>query len=115
MPVPDDLNIFPGMTATVHVQRTDSTSTDQTAFVLPIEAAPVDGLGSYFVWKLKDVGDGGFTVHRADVTVGEMKRGDILVLSGVEPGDRIAAAGVHLLQEGQQVRILESAETEGGS
>jgi len=26
------------------------------------------------------------------------------VLAGLEPGDRIALAGVHLLQEGQQVR-----------
>jgi hypothetical protein len=43
-------------------------------------------------------------VHRVDVQVGEMVQDYILVLSGLGPGDRIALAGVSLLQEGQRVR-----------
>ena len=41
--------------------------------------------------------------HRS---LGEMMEGVIQVLDGVAPGDRIAAAGVHFLQEGQRVRLL---------
>ncbi len=33
---------------------------------------------------------------------------DIVVLSGLSKGDRIATAGVHLLREGQQVRLLDA-------
>ena len=55
----------------------------------------------------KDTGDT-FTVHRADVKVGDMIGDSIQVVSGLKRGDRIAMAGVHYLQEGQQVRLLES-------
>jgi multidrug efflux system membrane fusion protein len=48
-------------------------------------------------------------VHRVDVKVGEMMQNEILVIEGLAKGDRIAAAGVHLLQEGRPVRPLDAA------
>ena len=53
---------------------------------------------------VKEAADGAGTVHRTDVTVGDMVQNDILVLDGLSQGDRIALAGVHLLQDGQRVR-----------
>jgi hypothetical protein len=47
-------------------------------------------------------------VQRQDVEVGQMIDNQIIVASGVAEGDRIAAAGVHILREGQKVTVLES-------
>ncbi len=55
------------------------------------------------------------TVRRVDVTVGQMLEREILVTDGIERGDRIAAAGVHLLKDGQKVRLLDGAARDGGS
>ncbi len=104
MPAPEDAVILPGMTVTVReYQRAPDTSED-IAYAVPIDAVPIDDQGSYFVWMVKEAADGVGTVHRTDVTVGKMVKDDILVLEGLNQGDRIALAGVHLLQEGQQVR-----------
>ncbi len=113
MPVPEGKLILPGMTATIiEYARESSTTTDSVAYAVPIEAVPVDGLGNYYVWSINEDSEGTGTVHRVDVQVGEMVGDDILVVEGVESGDRIALAGVHLLQEGQQVRpFLATGET----
>ncbi|MCP4593119.1 MAG: efflux RND transporter periplasmic adaptor subunit [bacterium] len=104
MPAPKDALILPGMTATIRECQKEPEATDAVAFAIPVDAVPLDGLGNYFVWAVKDTGEGTGTVHRVDVQVGEMVGDDILVLAGVKPSDRIALAGVHLLEEGQQVR-----------
>ncbi len=39
-----------------------------------LDAVPVDGLGQYFVWKLKEAGSGNYTVHREEVEVGRPLR-----------------------------------------
>jgi multidrug efflux pump subunit AcrA (membrane-fusion protein) len=55
-----------------------------------------------FVWVVDEQTS---TVHRREVTPVKLtERGGTLV-KGVEPGERIATAGVHRLREGQQVRI----------
>jgi RND family efflux transporter MFP subunit len=104
MPAPEDVLILPGMTATIREYQKEPEKTDAVAYAVPADAVPVDGQGNYFVWAVKDTGEGMGTVYRVDVQVGEMVGDDILVLAGVNPGDRLALAGVHLLQEGQQVR-----------
>ncbi len=104
MPAPQDVLILPGMTATVREFPKETVGSEAVAFALPVEAVPVDGQGTYFVWKVQETGEGKGQVHRAPVKVGEMLQNDILVLEGIAPGDMIALAGVHLLQEGQEVR-----------
>jgi len=104
MPAPEDVMILPGMTATIREYQKEPETTDAVAYAVPADAVPVDGQGNYFVWAVKGTGEGMGTVHRVDVQVGEMVGDEVLVLAGVKPGDRIALAGVHLLQEGQQVR-----------
>ncbi len=104
MPAPPDINILPGMTATIREYKKKPDSDEALAYAVPLDAVPVDGQGDYFVWVVND-GDGDTgTVQRVNVQVGEMVGDEILVTAGVEPGDRIALAGVHLLQEGQTVR-----------
>jgi len=104
MPAPEDVNVLPGMTATIREYRKEPANTAAVAYAVPIDAVPVDVQGRYYVWKVKDGGDGTGTVERVNVEVGEMVQNDILVTAGLEPGDRVALAGVHLLREGQKVR-----------
>jgi len=104
MPAPEDSVILPGMTVTIREYQKAPDTSEPVAYAVPIEAVPIDGQGNYFVWVVKETADGAGTVYRTDVTVGEMVQDDILILTGLSHGDRIALAGVHLLQEGQQVR-----------
>ncbi len=106
---PEDKNILPGMTATVTARiPRELLREGEDGFPVPLDAVPVDGLGQYYVWKLKETGEGSYTVHRADVEVGEVDGDDIVVVGGLAKGDRIALAGVHVLTEGREVRLLES-------
>lgn len=109
MPMPEDVNILPGMTATIQAdvqKKTASKQTTQTTFAIPIDLVPVDGQGQYYVWKVIDDGQGLADVQRANVKVGEMVGNDILITQGIKQGDRIAAAGVHLLAQGRKVRLM---------
>ncbi|MHC4439195.1 MAG: hypothetical protein ACYS3S_17715, partial [Planctomycetota bacterium] len=81
-------------------------------FIVPIDAVPIDGQGQYYVWKVHEK-DGTLTVGRQDVTVGKAMGDDIEILEGLSKGDRIAAQGVNLLQEGQQVRKYSLKSQEG--
>jgi multidrug efflux system membrane fusion protein len=110
MPAPDDVFILPGMTATLETYLKEGATAEDAGYAVPIDAVPIDGLGQYYVWIVKQHDDGTGTVHRVNVTVGDMMGNDILVLEGIEQGDRIATAGVHVLQEGQRVRLLEAAQ-----
>ena len=103
MPAQEDYVIFPGMTATVREQPIEGAFPVSDRLLVPIDAAPVDGQGQYYVWKVTEEGEN-LTVNRQDVTVGEAMGSDIEILEGLSKGDRIAAQGVHLLQAGQQVR-----------
>ncbi len=107
MPAPTDVTIFPGMTATVAIRRPRPPAQGDE-FFLPIEIVPVDGVGVYFVWRLEDAGDGTWMARRTDVEVGAIMGETILVARGISQGDRLAAAGVHLLADGQQVRLLDA-------
>jgi RND family efflux transporter MFP subunit len=107
MPVPDDLSIMPGMTVTVQEFLKATSQAEGAAHAVPIDAVPIDGLGHYYVWKLRPGTGDRFTVHRQDVSVGEIVEDHILVTAGLKEGDRIALAGVNLLQENQEVRLLE--------
>ena len=103
MDKPQDVTVLPGMTAMVYETPKKK---EAASLLVPLSAVPVDGVGQYFVWLLRDVGSGLFEATRRDVTVGEMTGSEIIISSGLSKGDRIAAAGVHVIVEGQQVRPL---------
>jgi len=112
MPAQDEYLIFPGMTATVREHPIAGAFPASDRLLVPIDAVPVDGQGQYYVWKIDDEG-GVLTVRRQDVTVGEAMGDDIEILDGLSKGDRMAAQGVHLLQEGQQVSEYSTTGHEG--
>jgi RND family efflux transporter MFP subunit len=101
---PPDLNLLPGMTATV-------TMTYRRASVLggrilvPIAAVFQDSTGTQVAWIIGPDGK----VSRASVKLGAATGGSIEILEGLLPGDRIAVAGVSFLRDGMKVRDLGDA------
>ncbi|MFA6929563.1 MAG: efflux RND transporter periplasmic adaptor subunit [Lentisphaeria bacterium] len=110
MPSPTDVLILPGMTATIVVPGKSRWVLEAPVqgIAVPAVAVGVDSQGGHFVWLLqaeekeKDL----YSVHKRSVQVGERQDTTIAVLTGLEANERIAAAGVTLLSEGQQVRLL---------
>jgi RND family efflux transporter MFP subunit len=104
MPQPEDLNIFPGMTATVTLSLGSSAAPD-SSILIPAIAVVAKPDGSSFVWEV-DAKD--MTVHQRDVKVGPITGSEnIRILEGLKGGEKIAVAGVLKLQEGMKVRLWE--------
>jgi multidrug efflux system membrane fusion protein len=109
MPSPEDATILPGMTATVTEYKKVQDEEISDGFSVPVNAVPIDEQGKYYVWKAKPDADGKtYTVHKTIVNVGTMAQGSIKITEGLSKDDRIAAAGVNFLQEGQQVYLLDT-------
>lgn len=88
-----------GMTATV----TFEAPLPAPVLVLPLQALLREG-GATYVWQLDRHT---MTVKRARIEVATVAGNDVVVASGVVPGDTIVTAGVHLLKEGQKVKLLD--------
>ena len=86
-------------------------------FTIPLTAAILDGAsgqpgepgqpGEVPVYVFDPASS---TVKRRDVTVGGISKNSIIVIDGLSEGERIASAGVSFLQDGQEVKLLESEE-----
>ena len=104
MPQPEDLNIFPGMSATVTLAL-GSSATPDSAILIPAIAVVAKPDGTSFVWEI-DPND--MTVHQREVKVGSITGSEtIRIVEGLKGGEKIAVAGVLKLQEGMQVRLWE--------
>jgi membrane fusion protein, multidrug efflux system len=104
MKSPPGVNLLPGMTATVTPTYRRSGSQGDRILV-PIAAVFKDGAGEQVVWVIKP----DQTASRRPVRIGEATGGQIAITEGLEPGDRIAVAGVTFLREGMKVRDLGDA------
>lgn len=104
MKSPPDVNLLPGMTATV-------TATYRRAEILgdrlmaPISAISKDSAGKQVVWLVTSDG----TVERRPVKIGAPVGDQLEIVEGLQPGDRIAVAGVSSLRQGMKVRDLGDA------
>jgi RND family efflux transporter MFP subunit len=108
---PDNTAILPGMAGTVRGEPGPEIASQLRGVIIPLSAtfSPNDASGS-FVWVVNEAEK---TVQRTEVTLGEPVLGGVSVTGGLAPGSLIVVAGVHSLQEGQAVRLLDSPE--GGS
>jgi RND family efflux transporter MFP subunit len=104
MKAPPDVNLLPGMTATVTLTyRRASILGDR--ILVPVSAVLKDATGEQVAWV---VGSDD-TVARRPVKLGMATGGRVEVVEGLEPGDRIAVAGATFLREGMKVRDLGDA------
>jgi len=101
---PPGITVLPGMTATVNlVYRRAAILGNQ--ILVPLSAVYKDAAGEGVVWVIgdKDV------VQRRPVKAGAATGSSIEIIEGLEPGDRIAVAGVRFLRDGMTVRDLGDA------
>jgi multidrug efflux pump subunit AcrA (membrane-fusion protein) len=103
--VPEEQVVLPGMTATVLEYAAPRGGGG--VVLLPLDVVPTASDGGYFVWRVRDLGEGTAVVEKNPVEVGALSGDEVEILAGLKPGERIAAAGVSLLREGQVVRPIE--------
>jgi RND family efflux transporter MFP subunit len=104
MQSPPDLRLLPGMTATVTLTYRRARALGSRTLV-PISAVFKEPTGEQVVWVLGADG----AVTRRPVKLGAATGGQVEVVDGLGPGDRIATAGVRFLREGMKVRDLGDA------
>ena len=92
--------VLPGMTATVLLSMA---TPDVSVIQLPISAVQSDAEGNFFVWKVER---GTSLVTKRPIEVGVPSRNHVPVLSGLQLGEQVVAAGGAWLYDGMQVRPL---------
>jgi len=97
---PNDLNVLPGMNATIWFKDPSKPISKTLRVSVPITAIVTDGDQKY-VWV---VDRESMVVTRRDITVEDGVGADLNVLEGLEMGETIVAAGVSSLSEGMKVR-----------
>jgi RND family efflux transporter MFP subunit len=112
MDQPADIQILPGMAGFVAGEGDLPGDNDRRGVTVPIGAVfTPDTETKSYAWIIdRD----SMTVNRRSVKTGAMLANGIIVQEGISPGDWIVTAGLHTLQEGQQVTIFgESAQETG--
>ncbi len=105
MPRPEQLNVLPGMTASVTVDLTHVLRATEGQ-LLPLTAVTADAALEPIVWVV----DGNNTVHARKVRLGGMRGSRVEVLEGLEEGMRVVTAGTAYLAEGMKVRLMPEKE-----
>jgi membrane fusion protein, multidrug efflux system len=104
MKSPPGMNLLPGMTARVTLTYHRASILGDRILV-PISAVFKEATGEQVAWVVGP----DQTVSRRPVKIGEATGDRIEIVEGLQPGDRIAVAGVRFLREGMQVRDLGDA------
>lgn len=97
------IHLLPGMTATVRMNPVAANGTN--VVTVPISALYREGGGEQIAWIIGP----DLIAKRRPVKLGAATGDRIEVIEGLQPGDRIAIAGVSFLSDGQKVRDLGNA------
>ena len=101
--LPPDLDVRLGMSATVELAT--RAAAGAAALRVPLSAL-VQHKGATSVWVVVKDRAGAASVQLRQVEVAGQSGNDLLLSGGVQPGQTVVTAGVHLLKPGQKVRIL---------
>jgi multidrug efflux system membrane fusion protein len=101
MPTPEEMNILPGMTATVTGSNLRDSLSEHNQLI-PIGAIFADETGKNYIWLVED----SMAVKKQEVEVGSVTGENIYILKGLKPGSRIVTAGVNYLQPDMKVREI---------
>jgi RND family efflux transporter MFP subunit len=104
MKAPTGVNVLPGMSATVTLTYRRANILGNRILV-PISAIFQEPAGAQVAWVIGP----DQTIARRPVKIGEATGGRIEITEGLQPGDRIAVAGVSFLRDGMKVRDLGNA------
>ncbi len=100
---PGDVQILPGMSASVTVDIPADISGINATLQVPANAVIGGDDGGSYVWK---VDAATMTVSLVPVTSGQLSGSQIDILEGLATGDRIAVSGVQHLADGMKIREL---------
>jgi len=89
-----------GMTATV----TFVAPLPSSVITVPLQSLFKEG-DATFVWLL-DRRE--MTVRRSPIKLASVSGNDVVIASGIAPGDTVVTAGVHVLKPGQKVKLLDA-------
>ena len=110
MDQPEDVKILPGMAGKATKAIALPGIQEEADMVIPETAVfSPDDTDITYVWVIDEQKK---TVGKREVKAGELLDTGIAITDGIKPGEWIATAGVHYLQEGQQVRILAASAKE---
>jgi len=100
--VPSDLNLLPGMSASVVALKKMKVGQEKKIYV-PVTAVFKDptGKNKQYVWLVGQ----DKTVKRQDIVVGALSNSQVEITTGLSIGQRVVSAGVHYLVEGQKVKL----------
>ncbi len=104
MPTPNNVNILPGMTATITINYTNNNNiSKKLSYSIPVTSIFTDPNQNSFVWLVDPNNN---KISAVKIIRGELKNDKIQITSGLKSGDTIVTAGVHLLREGQEIKPL---------
>ena len=104
MDQPKDIKILPGMTGKASGKAELPDANARKGIEVPVAAVfTPDTEKQDYVWIINQSTQ---TVHRKKVKTGQLTIDGIMVLEGLDPGELVVTAGVHLLKEGQQVQMF---------
>lgn len=104
LPRIENYNVLPGMSVTVRGERVADSPQLRGTVLVPAQAVLEDTAGR-FVYIAKPLDDNLATIDKRSVTTGRLSSAGLEVLSGLEIGDRIVAAGMSKMRQGLQVRL----------
>ena len=96
----DDMKVPLGITATVLISGEKSVSKN---IVLPTSAVRQEG-GKTSVWVVEPAS---MTVRSQAIEVSGMQDNTVVISGGLQPGQQVVTAGVHVLSEGQKVSYFQ--------
>lgn len=105
MPQPEEINVLPGMTASVTVVLPNLQG---AIYRVPVRAVIGNIAMEPRVWVLDEQS---MTVSSRPVKVGRMQGGDIEIMEGLDVGDKLVTSPSNFLLEGQKVEITPSRES----
>jgi RND family efflux transporter MFP subunit len=109
MDQPDDAEILPGMAGEARTVARPPEEAELAGLQIPATAVfSGDDRSKNFVWVVDAENK---TLSRREVQLGQLARFGVSLRSGLQAGEWIVTKGVNSLEEGQQVRILDTATT----
>ncbi len=113
MAQPADVEILPGMAGEASIVSRPPEKSKLVGIEIPATAVfSGDDPNKSYVWIVDEATK---TLSRREVQIGQLARFGVLIKAGLEPGEWIVVKGVHSVDEGQQVRILDAAQAETAS
>lgn len=104
MDYPTDINLLPGMSARVFAEHKSDGKETKEVYV-PAHAVLEDSSGR-FVYIATETTEGNAEVSRRAVVAGELNENGMLILQGLDVGDRVITAGMSKMSQGLAVRIM---------